>query len=1193
MKEIEIILEDIILEDIYYENIIDDMKGFLSKSVASLFAGFNLKQILKKININDIKKIDPTYKNIQDPKLKTKRLFNLFQSVFISNGLIISDKLQKEMISNHLYDKNGKIDFDKFKSLMFSTLLPAIKRTLLTLLRESYYYEESNDKLKAETEIIEDPDNKSLKVKVTNYKDSTGKIVYRNFHRDDQMYINQLVSKMSEGSGTGFQKMTRIKKIIGGLALVFLLVVVSHVGEAFASPANIKNINQQTFIQSDKQVFSKIIINAIDGGDDDRSEELKVKQKHLSSTEESLKALNDMKTDVQKQLEDTEGSILGKLGFQNKKIESYKQSIKMIDDAVNDYFKVTQEKIKKQMSDLDAKIKDLRAKKVSYVSDFQSLMDTDNPDSIQQGVDNTLKEIAQKNIVKSADNLKELVKEKQDLKDKTLDNLDYKILDDVIKKNPDFQKLDKTEKTKILTKYLEDNQDQNENVKKTFEGIKALDNEIKNLSDSSEKIVNKNITSDDLEIAKEIFVVENLKLIEKNISKNQQVGDSYEINYEIDDNGEVKIEKNTDFEKLKKDYDDYKGNKELQKKFNDFISKLQIDKNDLKDTIDKINKLDNELEKLEKDPEKNSQKINDIKTEIQKLSNNKKINAEQILDDLDELYDGFGDYKDLYLGDIIKVFKIIDLDDSIQKNVDNETAKKVDNKNNDQSDKKVNEKTSKKSDEPNKKTNQQQDVKLNDFEKKAMEQLGIDSPDEYKSFINIFNVFSGSWSPTDYQDFVKTLKDNGIKISVLEKVMDEQVKSEINGENLWTKTSEGKWEIKKDSGVAFKNLIDKKIKEKNNQKTDEVKKENADKKEQEVKKKTSEESKKEIQDKLQITDPQEYDSLIKTLKNVYKIDKNKPLKIDWSIENLQDFIKSLNKNGIKIPDLYEVSNDATVQESIKNDIWKIDDDGKNWKVDSEKLSEIKKIVNDKIKQKAEKNKQTSPEKPAEEDKRIPLKTASDFMKKIGVDAKEFKSLQKIAESFTEKNWTVNEYKDFIKSLKGNNISLSDVADNMDKDIKTLLNDDIWKENGQTKKGETKWEIDKTKFKDFKKAIDDKKIDKKLETQKPIIEKFNNLDTDTKKQIKDNIKEYKFSKSTVEEIKRNPRYDPDTKLSQAKSVESAIEKMKNSKDFITSTLKINDVQFSNLIIDAYLESKNNKQKDLYVILEQKYFKQKLH
>jgi len=1226
MKEIEVILEDIILEDIYYEGFIDNMKGFLSKSVASLFPGFNLKEILKKININDIKKIDPTYKNIQDPKLKTKRLFNLIQYiVFISNGFIVSKNLESEMINREIYDEKGKLNFPEFMKLIFSALLPAIKKELKpssiekkpksSKLEESYYYQENTNKITKETEIIEDPQNKSIKVKVTNYKNSKGQIVYRRFHRKDEMYIDQLVNKMSEASGTGFIEVkSKIVKVLGSLALLFLFVVVSHIGEAssvMANPAKFaeaeyqkmlkNNTNQMAKTNKKKSDFSKIIIDAIDGGDDDKNEQLKTKQKHLSSTEESLKALNDMKTDVQKQLEDTEGSIWGKLGFQNKKIESYKQSIKMIDDAINDYFKVTQETIKKQMSDLETKIKESAAKRVSYVTDFQTLMDSDDSEMIQQEVDETLKVIAQKNITKSADNLKEIIKEKQELKDKTFTNLDYKIFDDVIKKNPDFQKLDKSIKGEILTKYLEDNQGQSEYVKKTFEGIKALDDEIKKLSDSAEKIINKDITPEDLEIAKEVFVVENLKLIEKNISKNQQVGDSYEINYEVDDNGEVKIEKNPDFEKLKKDYDSYKQNKELKEKFNHFMTKLKIDKTDLKDTIDKINQLYDELEELEKNPEKNSQEINKIKEKIQKLSNDKSMTADEILKHLDQLYDDFSDYKDVSLIDAIKIFKIMDLDDSIQTNVDNEITKKVDNdinkkadnKNNDQNNKKLDEKTSKKSDESNKKTNQQKD---NSFEKKAMQELGIDNPNEFKSFtnINILNVFTGDWSPTDYQDFIKTLKDNGIKISVLEKVMDDEVKSEINGANLWTKNSEGKWEIKKDSGEAFKKLIDKKIKEKNNQKTDEVKKENADKKEQEVKKKTSEESKKEIKDKLQINDPQEYDSLVKTLKNVYKIDKNKPLKIDWSIENLKDFVNSLNTKGIKILDLYEVSNDATVQESIKNDIWKTDDDGKTWKVDSEKLSGIKKIVDDKIKEKAEKKKQTSPEKSDQEDKRIPLNKASDMAKKIEVDANEFKSLQKIAKSFTEKNWTIGEYKDFVKSLKNNNISLSDVADNMsDNIIKNFVNDDIWKADGETKKGETKWKVDDNKIKDFKKAIDAKKIskeiDKKYELREPIVTKILKLDPENKKKIKNDIENYKKSKKISED---KPIYGPNDQKKQALEKEKAINDMITLKQKITDKLGTDSSQFDDLInyTNAYLfESKNNKQKDLYVILEQNYFK----
>jgi len=638
-----------------------------------------------------------------------------------------------------------------------------------------------------------------------------------------------------------------------------------------------------------------------------------------------------------------------------EKHQEYEDSIKNINQQIKN--------ILEQKNGLGKEINDIKKEIERYKQSVESLKSNvdllnDSNELSQEDVTSELEMVAKTTLSRSSFKYQEQIQDQQELLDTTLRSLSEKIHDKIIKEEPNFEKLKTLEQNKIILDFLNKNQS-NPSIKKGLDGINVLQQKIKDLYENSEKFYNKEITPEDLQLAKKMFIMDQVSILDKNSPDYL-----YNIQYDIDENGDFFIENSDDFKRLESNFDDFiNGNKKIVKELNNTISRLKIHKKDFTKKIKQIDDLENQKIKSKK-PEKLEQKIQDIKNDL----------GDDFIYDFYEINTILkSKYKFGNIDDTLLFLKIVDFEKNTNNSkIDKLLQSKV-------KDKKVEEVT------PPKETKKQSDTKP----------IENETPKEE------------SKKTTDSIDFntVETKK---------EKPIDKKQKSYQPTKNI--------------------SLNEKQQKE---------------------------------MKALGIEDEKDYLSLVKI----------KPNLENWNKNDYLHFVQKMKENKIKIIEILKVINNDDIKQYLNHTIWDLPD-GDDFKISNESASNFKKLIQ-------EKSKDIKKEKPSKDKK---VKTASDFMKKVGIDANEFKSLQKIAKSFTEKNWTQGEYKDFVKSLKNNNIKLSDVANKIgDSDISDNINSNLW-----VQKDDGKWKIDNDKMKDFKDLMSKKMIGESLDLNLLKILKKNNF-----------------------------------------------------------------------------------------------------
>ena len=217
------------------------------------------------------------------------------------------------------------------------------------------------------------------------------------------------------------------------------------------------------------------------------------------------------------------------------------------------------------------------------------------------------------------------------------------------------------------------------------------------------------------------------------------------------------------------------------------------------------------------------------------------------------------------------------------------------------------------------------------------------------------------------------------------------------------------------------------------------------------------------------------------------------------------------------------------------------------------------------------------------------------MKALGfTDANEFKDYKSLSSDKTN-NWSSEDNKTFVESMKYNGLKFSDIKKAMsDPEVKKVMNGKLW----DIKDSSGKWKISNEGAKEFKKLVEQKATPKttgevKTETKKAEVK------TDTKKV------ETKGTGQTLES--KISSLDKDTKL----QIKTAIQNYKNTdetKNKAASEIKISNFKFikdnvfkgtgySDSEIKAFIndpgniplfESSNQKVVELFSILEQNYF-----
>ena len=217
------------------------------------------------------------------------------------------------------------------------------------------------------------------------------------------------------------------------------------------------------------------------------------------------------------------------------------------------------------------------------------------------------------------------------------------------------------------------------------------------------------------------------------------------------------------------------------------------------------------------------------------------------------------------------------------------------------------------------------------------------------------------------------------------------------------------------------------------------------------------------------------------------------------------------------------------------------------------------------------------------------------MKALGfTDANEFKDYKSLSSDKTN-NWSSEDNKTFVESMKYNGLKFSDIKKAMsDPEVKKIMNGKLW----DIKDSSGKWKISNEGAKEFKKLVEQKAAPKttgevKTETKKAEVK------TDTKKV------ETKGTGQTLES--KISSLDKDTKL----QIKTAIQNYKNTdetKNKAASEIKISNFKFikdnvfkgtgySDSEIKAFIndpgniplfESSNQKVVELFSILEQNYF-----
>ena len=217
------------------------------------------------------------------------------------------------------------------------------------------------------------------------------------------------------------------------------------------------------------------------------------------------------------------------------------------------------------------------------------------------------------------------------------------------------------------------------------------------------------------------------------------------------------------------------------------------------------------------------------------------------------------------------------------------------------------------------------------------------------------------------------------------------------------------------------------------------------------------------------------------------------------------------------------------------------------------------------------------------------------MKALGfTDANEFKDYKSLSSDKTN-NWSSEDNKTFVESMKYNGLKFSDIKKAMsDPEVKKIMNGKLW----DIKDSSGKWKISNEGAKEFKKLVEQKATPKttgevKTETKKAEVK------TDTKKV------ETKGTGQTLES--KISSLDKDTKL----QIKTAIQNYKNTdetKNKAASEIKISNFKFikdnvfkgtgySDSEIKAFIndpgniplfESSNQKVVELFSILEQNYF-----
>jgi len=733
----------------------------------------------------------------------------------------------------------------------------------------------------------------------------------------------------------------------------------------------------------DSKVFNEFISNIkISIKDEAKAAERKIKQRErtlkqfMGKLPPKVKAAQEEEDNKESQLKQkNENSKKERDSWFNKfinkhkygsDVDTLKEKYQEYEDSINNINEQI-ENILEKKNGLGKEISDIKKEIQKYKESIESLKSNvdllnDSQELSQQDVTHELEAVAKSTLARSSFKYQEQIQDQQQLLDTTLRSLSEKVHDKIIKEEPNFEKLKTLEQNKIILDFLNKNQS-DPNIKKGLDGVNLLQQKIKDLYENSEKFYNKEITPEDLQLAKKMFIMDQASILDKNSPDYL-----YNIQYDIDENGDFFVENNDDFKRLESDFDDFiNGNKKIVKELNNTLSRLKTHKKDFAKKIKKIDDLENQKIKSAT-PEKIEKEIQEIEKDLGDDFINDFYNIDTILK---------GKYKFGNINDTLLFLKIVDF----EKHTDNsEIDKLLQSK---VKDKKAEEVT------PSKETKKQRDTK-----------------------------------PIEDETSKETPKEESKKTT-----------SPIDVNTVETK-KEKKEDKKQKSYQPTKNIS------------------------------LNEKQQKEMK-ALGIEDEKDYLSLVKI----------KPNLENWNKNDYLHFVQKMKENKIKIIEILKVINNDDIKRYLNHTLWDLQD-GDDFKISDQSASNFKKLIQDK-------SKDTKKEMPSKDKK---VKTSSDFMKKVGIDANEFKSLQKIAKSFTEKNWTIGEYKDFVKSLKNNDIKLSDVANKIgDSEISDNVNSNLW-----IQKDDGKWKIDNNKIKDFKDLMSKKMMGESLDLNLLKILKKNNF-----------------------------------------------------------------------------------------------------
>ena len=260
--------------------------------------------------------------------------------------------------------------------------------------------------------------------------------------------------------------------------------------------------------------------------------------------------------------------------------------------------------------------------------------------------------------------------------------------------------------------------------------------------------------------------------------------------------------------------------------------------------------------------------------------------------------------------------------------------------------------------------------------------------------------------------------------------------------------------------------------------------------------------------------------------------------------------------------------------------------------------------------------------------KIMIANSAAEMKALGfTDSNEFKDYKSLNVDKTN-NWSADDNKTFVESMKYNGLKFSDIKKAMsDPEVKKVMNGKLW----DIKDSSGKWKISNESAKEFKKLVEAKapqktseaktetKTDTKVEVKKDakkadaktqneinkaaelkdsVKSSYKNLNTEQKNILKQQLNDLKTAETKLDQAKQEKQGISSSDATDINKIDQkikAFEKTINdNKDSILKTFKgtgLDSKNLSTVISDSnyvFNESKNDVS-HLFTILEQNYFK----